>query len=362
MTQTVGLMDIHINHRRPLHLLAPGNLTRDAFRLAGVPASRYASTVRAWAWLPAFWLLCVLGVAGILTFRWEIDWLDLRHLTWSGSELRELGEFSRLIGTAAVFPAVLLMVTLRLGLNRFHRLPAWGLGVVAVVGLAVSILGGLMPILETDQEHMARKRLRGLEDGLEEKVSTLCAAGRHAEAVNLMEEVLAAKEAVIAFDGLGFESCNHGYSYLFVTLHPAAQDLPRRMGRGLSWILYDRWHDGRWTGYDDPLVPALRQSEHPLLRGIGHWVAHDYEAFGSDMLGSAAAGDKRVETLALVAACLSDDRRGALRAVEPILDRGVGIGGSSGPTISATRIRDCLEGRVSPRDLRGYFTNPPQSR
>ena len=79
-------------------------------------------------------------------------------------------------------------------------------------------------------------------------------------------------------------------------------------------------------------------------------------------MAAAEAGDERMDTMALAAACsVISDRKLALETVTPILDRGVGIGWQHNRTYTKTSatIRSYLEGTIDRSALGGYFTYPP---
>lgn len=182
---------------------------------------------------------------------------------------------------------------------------------------------------------------RGKLDGLRKQ-------GRYEEMIHEMERVLALHEEVTAKTGFHYKgTCNHGFSYLWVSLYPASDNVPQHLGFGLTWCLYDAWHD---QGYQRPvadgLSKAMTRSKHPLLRALAYWVEQDYAAFEREALAGAAAGDRRMDALALVAACaVSQDKKAALEIVRPILDRGVGLGGRSGGLpLTSTEIRAYLDG------------------
>lgn len=336
--------------------------------------------MRMWVLLPGLIVLVALGLFVALTLRWQVHW---ENFSWAGSsDMRGLAEFCRMVLAAAVFPAVLLFAALGVVFRKLKWPSARSLWILAAIGFPLSLWGGILPFLKKDPSIQAGLRLLAIEEELEQQLNQLCAAGHYAEAVTRMEEALAAKEAVIGLDGLSRRDCGIGFSYLFVSLYPVSSDLTSRLGDSLTYFLFDRWHDPGhrraatgtgepgaefkvvWDADEDPLVPAMRKSRHPLLRGLGHWLARDYDAFETEALAGAQQGDQRMDALALVAACaLTDDRAEALQKVEPILQRGVGLGwdwgGGGGYHIPAARIRDYLEGRITRRDLRGYFIYPP---
>jgi hypothetical protein len=168
--------------------------------------------------------------------------------------------------------------------------------------------------------------------------------------------VLATHEAWVSASGLRPQQHNHGFSYLYVTLYPACDDLPPRLGWGLSQFLFDAWHDSsdRREHLGDELPKAMTSSRHPLLRAIGYWVSQDYPAFVKESFAGAEAGDERMDAMALVAACEPFvEREAALRVVRPILDRGVGLGWKGGRSykVPSSKIRDYLEGRIRREDL-----------
>jgi hypothetical protein len=141
-----------------------------------------------------------------------------------------------------------------------------------------------------------------------------------------------------------------------VTLYPACDDLPPRLGWGLSQFLFDAWHDSsdRREHLGDELPKAMTSSRHPLLRAIGYWVSQDYPAFVKESFAGAEAGDERMDAMALVAACEPFvEREAALRVGRPILDRGVGLGWKGGRSykVPSSKIRDYLEGRIRREDL-----------
>jgi len=336
--------------------------------------------MRMWVLLPGLIVLVALGFFVALTLRWDVHW---ENFSFAGtSDIRGLAEFGRMVVAASLFPAVLLFAALKAGIRKLKWPSARSLWVVAVIGFPLTLWGGILPFLKRDPSVQAGLHLQAIEEELEQQLSQLCKAGRYAEAVTTMEGALEAKEDVIALDGLSRRDCGIGFSYLFVSLYPTSSDLTSRLGDSLTYFLFDRWHDpGQrrvatvigapgaatelvWDTDKDPLVPAMRESRHPLLRGIGHWLARDYQAFEAEALAGAEQGDERMDALALVAACaLGDDRAEALQKVEPILQRGVGLGWDwsrgGGYSIPAARIRDYLEGRITRRDLRGHFIYPP---
>lgn len=189
--------------------------------------------------------------------------------------------------------------------------------------------------------------------------------GDYPEMVASMERALAVRDAMNEECGLMSCMCPIGFSYVFVSLSPVAdRDIPSRLGTEVSNFLYLRWRDPSRPDLPvaDDLSRAMTSSRHPLLRSIGYWVCRDYRSFEREALAGAVAGDERMDAMALVAACaLVSDRKAALDAVRPILDRGIGLGwdGVSSFEISPSKILDYLEGRIGRDDLRGYFMRPP---
>jgi len=178
------------------------------------------------------------------------------------------------------------------------------------------------------------------------------------------------QEEIITLRGIGNESFNHGFSYLFCTLHPVSSDLPPYLGMNVSRFLYSAWVEPDYTNArmptgEDKLAVALSQSKDPLLRAIAYWLLKDYVNFEKEAIAGAKAGDRRMDSLALVAACLfSSDKKMALKAVEPILDRGVGLGRNTGSYKgagyynSSEKIRQYLEGETSIETLKGSCFSP----
>ena len=197
--------------------------------------------------------------------------------------------------------------------------------------------------------------------------------GEYQKIVQTLEESLEIQQSLNDFRGVIPRTHNHGYSYLFVTLYPAANDLPPYLGPNATHFLFDAWHDldlhpkNRAIYETDELAIALSHSKDRLLRAIAYWVLKDYVNFEKESIEGAITGDKRMDSLALVAACVfSKDKKVALSAVEPILDRGVGVGPvyakGTYSYASSNDIRLVLEGKVSADTLGGYYMRPPSKR
>jgi hypothetical protein len=234
--------------------------------------------------------------------------------------------------------------------------------VLGITSLAVSGWSAAGPLWKCESSHRDNQAQRWASTELER----LHVEGKHAQVVKEMERVLATREAAIAACGLHPRQHNHGFSYVFVTLYPACNDLPPRLGFGLTQFLFDAWHDssGRREHLGDELPEAMTSSSHPLLRAVGYWVSQDYPAFVKESFAGAEAGDERMDAMALVAACAPFvEREAALRVVHPILDRGVGLGWQGGGSyeIPSSTIRDYLEGRIEREDLKANFVDTYQS-
>lgn len=305
-----------------------------------------------WWLLPGLIALSWLALVGWLGHRWGIDKNDLTHF---GS-----AEGMKLVWqtvAASIFPAVLVFSGLALVLRRI-KWPSWRVMAVLGIGsLAVSWWFAAGPLWKSDLSH----RDNEAQEWASTELERLHDAGRHVEVVKEMERVLATHEAAVAAWGLHPRQHNDGSSYVFVTLYPACDDLPPRLGPGLSQFLFDAWHvsRGRRVHFGDELPKAMTSSSHPLLRGIGYWVGQDYPAFVWEAFAAAAAGDERMDAMALVAACGPFvERETGLRAVRPILDRGVGLGWTGGGSykIPSSKIRDYLEGKIRSEDLGAGFS------
>ena len=293
-----------------------------------------------------------IGIFGIaiplgLLRRWDVP-LGFSALSAGGPELLK---FIWNCAAAALIPALLSCVVMALIFRRLKRPTRKAIVITAVASLAIGLLGGALPLWKLDRRQELMRRECEAQNGLDAKLQALKTHGRYDEMVQEMERVLAIHEECIAEMGPWPRDCNHGFSYIFVYLHPASEDLPGQLGTGLSWSLYDAWHDPSYPKklVADDLSKAMTRSKHPLLRALGFWVEQDYPAFEREAFASAAAGDRRMDTLALVAACaISKDPKAALEKVRPILDRGVGIGKTPGYNFSSSAIRAYLEGTGPP--------------
>ena len=307
--------------------------------------------VRMWWLLPGLVALSWLVLVGWLGHRWGIDKDDLAMI--GGAEVMKLAWQT---AAAALFPAVLVFNGLALVFRRI-KWPSWRvMTVLGITSLAVSGWSAAGPLWKCESSHRDNQAQRWASTELER----LHVEGKHAQVVKEMERVLATREAAIAACGLHPRQHNHGFSYVFVTLYPACNDLPPRLGFGLTQFLFDAWHDssGRREHLGDELPKAMTSSSHPLLRAVGYWVSQDYPAFVKESFAGAEAGDERMDAMALVAACAPFvEREAALRVVRPILDRGVGLGWQGGTSyeIPSSKIRDYLEGRIQREDLRAAF-------
>lgn len=319
--------------------------------------------MRTWFWLLVFWILSVLSLWIGLTFYLNINWLDILPIEIM-DVLEELRPWIIWFALISIIPGLFFTTGLHLYLHHRRGLPNglpkfWQ--IVILLGLLVGFFGGIRPAWKELQLIALFNEHQKAEQTLTTNFETLCKDGKEVEAIALIERTLKLHEKTIAHSGLHSRSYNHGFSYLFVTLHPASSDLSRRLGFGPSAILFDKWYDGG-DHSKDPLLPFLRDSNNPLVRGIGHWMSKDYETFENDMLDCARNGDERIDSLALIAAINSKNRQQALISVEPILNRGIGLGQQvkGGPYhIPATQIRDVLKGHVAPQTLPAYFTTPP---
>ena len=257
---------------------------------------------------------------------------------------------------ASLFPAVLVFSGLSLVFSRI-KWPSWRvMTVLWIASLAVSVWSAAGPLWKWELSHRDNEAQMWASTELER----IRKEGKHAEVVKEMERVLATHDAAVSAWGLHPLQHPHGYSYLFVWLHPAADDLPPRLGPGLSAFLFDAWHvsSGRREHLVDELPIVMTLSNQPLLRAIGYWVNQDYPAFVKESFAGAEAGDERMDAMALVAACAPFvEREAALRVVRPILDRGVGLGWQGGTSyeIPSSKIRDYLEGRIQREDLKAAF-------
>lgn len=307
--------------------------------------------MKSWVIIPV-----LAGVFGLL-----LGWALLAHwevgpFTWEAVvyEAPELTKFALACGAVALSLAFLTYWISGKALKWISMPTAGKMLVLALACLAPGVWGGARlwkqnrGIELTRIDRKAQGELEAILEGLKKQ-------GRYDEMVQEMERVLAIHDELVAITGPGHESCNHGYSYLFVTLIPASEDLPAFLGWGLSRCLYDAWHDlsGTQKSAADGLSKAMTRSRHPLLRAIGYWVEQDYDAFEREAMAGAERGDRRMDSLALVAACgLSKDRKAALEKIRPILDRGVGLGKNSYRSTSSD-IQAYLEG--TGKEPAGYF-------
>ncbi|MCW1885459.1 hypothetical protein OKA04_12025 [Luteolibacter flavescens] len=243
--------------------------------------------------------------------------------------------------------------------RKLKRPSGKAIAITAFACIAFGLWGGTL-LWKLDRRAELNRRENEAQAALDGVLQALKKQGRYDEMVQEMERVLAIHEAWVAESGPWTHSCNHGSSYIFVYLYPASEDLPAQLGHGVSWCLYDAWRDpGQMkASVADDFSKAMTRSKHPLLRTLAYWVEQDYAAFEREALAGAAAGDRRMDTLALVAACaISKDRKAALEKVRPILDRGVGIGKSPGYAFSSSAIRAYLEGS-GPAPTNSSFMRP----
>jgi hypothetical protein len=313
--------------------------------------------VRMWWLLPGLIALSWLALVGWLGDRWGIDWFDFA--IFSSAEGMELVWQTV---AASLFPAVLVFSGLSLVFRRI-KWPSWRvMTVLGITSLAVSGWSAAGPLWNLELSHRDNEAQMWASTELER----IRKEGKHVEVVKEMERVLGTHEAAVAAWGLHPLRHPHGYSYLFVWLHPAADDLPPRLGSGLSAFLFDAWHvsSGRREHLGDELPIVMTSSNHPLLRAIGYWVNQDYPAFVNEAFAGAEAADERMDAMALVAACAPFvERDAALRVVRPILDRGVGLGWKGGGSyeIPSGKIRDYLEGKIQREDLNANFISMYQA-
>ncbi|MGB1260247.1 MAG: hypothetical protein ACPG6P_09420 [Akkermansiaceae bacterium] len=317
-------------------------------------------------WIAFFALLIALGlvVAVVLTVRWDIGW---NRYGLRGTDTESIFRFVRLCLAVALLPSIFLFWAARKLFCRVKRPAIYLIILVTVLCSSVGWFFGMTPILKHDRLKQLYDRQLVIGDELEAQFVTLRKEGRNEELVSLLEDALDVQERIVSLSGVSGGNCNHGYSYLFVTLHPASDELSRVLGRQVAWYLYDAWHDSYSSPtakYNGALAEALTHSRHPLLRVIGYWVLQDYPSFKKEAFAGARANDSRMDAMALVAACLVDsDKEKALEIVKPILDRGVGCGlqHDGSYAISSGRIRAYLKGEIPRSELGGYFIYPRKS-
>jgi hypothetical protein len=309
-----------------------------------------------WWLLPGLIALSWLALVGWLGQRWRIGRIDFAIFSSAGG-MKLIWQTA----AASFFPAVLVFSGFALVLRRI-KWPSWRvMAVLGIASLSLGWWGGVAPLWKLDRLHQLNRKETEAQHRASIDLPRLRKERKYSEMVKCMEDTLAVREELIAVRGLYPMTHNHGFSYLWLSLYPACQDLPCRLGSGLTDFLYDAWRysSSRRGHLGDELPEAMTSSSHPLLRAIGHWVSQDYPAFVKEALAGAEAGDKRMDAMALVAACAPFvEREEALRVVRPILDRGVGLGWEMGGRyeIPSSTIRDYLEGKIRYEDLEANFT------
>lgn len=240
---------------------------------------------------------------------------------------------------------------------------------LTVVCCFISFFYGALPLWDKKQqkrkEELLSIRFEQLQQRVEGKEHSFRAAGKSKEIVLLMEQSMDFYDQRTKAGYFKQYGDAPGMSKLWSSWYLVNRDVTYNLSYSVTRFLYSIWwYDCNNFNDSSELAIAMTQSKHILLRIIGYWVIADYKSLEREAMAGAKASDTRVDTFALISACLfAVDKKEALQTVTPILDRGVGLGiKQNSPsflrgqylgeyTITHDQIRAYLEGKITYEQL-----------
>jgi hypothetical protein len=259
-----------------------------------------------------FWLL-VGGLLFLLVMLIHGNWGDLRRMLDSLSylDINDIGILLLYVSPFAVILGSAHYAVLRLRVKRSERKSSnRELWLVPLLTVILSMIPGWLAWQNIHQNRLLAD-IWNMDSTVYEK---LAMDGQYDELVRRMETACERfDKAKQALDGkFQVHDCNHGFSYLFVNLHPTWRSTSRLAPYGVLAFLentrYDQSMGSENGGYGPwrPIAEKVSQSQTPILRTLGCFMLVDDYGFAEAAYALADCDPDAIPLIAVASSRGSD--------------------------------------------------------